>query len=497
MRAGRVSSRPDHHISDRLMPGFRRGMPIVGHIGFRLAVTKLSEYKKGASERRPRERDLGQRNTRRGKPHCEAFPALDILQALRSWRAGNGSCEWRDERGVLVGRGQLVALEQARATFAYDMAGSTNIAAKSHVLFVDLTGSRRNPNVVRQSFNCPRCQARAQKLFYVTGRWACRGCHGLVYIKQRLGSVNKRLHNRDAMLAVLQQVPQQNQCWRWFYNQQRHLERINRELAAEGHTSLPQELLFRNYADWPSADVAAGTDEAARQGASRLGDPTADGSDVGLAFFRSLPPTCEPATPGELVGSLILDRPLTPWLTSHKADCAMQLMKDLRKEAVTGSSISIQRFANLLAERLVIRPLVITSGWSDVTSIIGEGGRAEHVVTATYTGDPTLWRIGPGTKPNSRVLRAVLDDRIIMLRARPALEGRSDPHGDLESARDEISYRLARVEEVLASFNASRDDLALRWVRHNWRRLQREDFASPDGLVRIAGKLPRGPVPAT
>lgn len=175
----------------------------------------------------------------------------------------------------------------------------------------------------------------------------------------------------------------------------------------------------------------------------------------------------------------------------------MQLMKDLRKEAVTGSSISIQRFANLLAERLLIRPLVITSAWSDVTSIVGEGGRAEHVVTATYTGDPTLWRIGPGTKPNSRVLRAVLDDHIIMLRARPALEGRSDPHVDLESARDEVSYRLARVEEALASFNASSDNLALRWVRHNWRRLQSKDFASPAGLVRIAGKLPPGPVPAT
>ncbi|WP_271299072.1 hypothetical protein [Sphingomonas sp. CV7422] len=353
------------------------------------------------------------------------------------------------------------------------MAGSANIAAKDDVLNVDITGSRRNPNVVRPSFACPGCQAPTQKLFYVAEKWACRGCHDLVYLKQRLGSVNKRIHKRDVLLAVLQEVPQQEQRRRWFHNQQRHLDRINRELAREGFTSLPQELLFRTYSDWPTEDVASGTGEAARQGVLRVDDGTASSSDRGLAFFRPLPPACEPATPGQLVGSLILDRPLSPWLTRHKADCARQLVRDLRKEAGTTASITVREFANLLAERLVTRPLVITCAWSDVTSIIGEAGRPEFVVTATYTGDPTLWRVGPGTKPYRRVLQAVLDEHIIMLRVRPSLEGRSDPHADLESARDEVSCRLARVEEALTLFNNSRHDLALGWVRHNRRRLQR------------------------
>ncbi|MEI5688634.1 hypothetical protein [Sphingomonas kyungheensis] len=353
------------------------------------------------------------------------------------------------------------------------MAGSANIAAKDDVLHVDITGSRRNPNVVRPSFVCLGCQAPTQKLFYVAERWACRGCHDLVYLTQRLGSVNKRIHNRDVMLAMLQEVPQQDQRRRWFHNQQRHLDRINRELAREGFTSLPQELLFRTYVDWPATGVAAEIDEEARQGAPRVDDVVADSSDAGLAFFRPLPPTCESVTPGELIGSLILDRPLSPWLTRHKADCARQLVRGLRKEAGTKASITVREFANLLAERLVTRPLVITSAWSDVTCIIGEAGRPEYVVTATYTGDPTLWRVGPGTKPYRRVLQAVLDEYIIMLRVRPSLEGRSDPHADLESARDEVSCRLARVEEALTLFNGSRHDLALSWVRHNLRRLQR------------------------
>ena len=46
---------------------------------------------------------MGQRFTWRGKHHCEAFPALDILQAERSLRAGIGICEWRNKRGMLVG----------------------------------------------------------------------------------------------------------------------------------------------------------------------------------------------------------------------------------------------------------------------------------------------------------------------------------------------------------------------------------------------------------
>jgi len=419
---------------------------------------------------------MGQRSTRRGRPHCEAFPALDILQAERSLRAGGGTCEWRDERGAFVGYVCAVMLDELAAVFRYDFRGSTNIATAEGLLKLNVICTRRNLHVVRKSFVCPGCDGSVQKVFFVSGAWECRVCHGLVYLKQRLGDVNRNINNRDELLALLQEVAPADQRRRWFHNQQRRLTRINRELSAAGCTSLPQELLYQISQHWITT---GGVDRVSHVQQRNL--PEGDGENspgvtAGLAIFQQLPMPFEPLEPCDLIGSAILGRPFRPMLTQRKVDRLEQLQRDLWKEAgcpTRSMKIDVTDAASRLAERLFIEPIVITSAWSDMVEVAAVDGRKQYAIAASYAGDPTLWPAGPCARPYKRVIRAILDENVIELRVRLPLTGRSDPRADLDAARTELWHRLARVEAEFQRFNAMRDQLALKWVRYRWPRKNR------------------------
>jgi hypothetical protein len=188
--------------------------------------------------------------TRHGRPHCEAFPPLDILKAARSLRHADGTCEWVDERGEVVGEGRIERLDAASALFTYRFSGSTNIAKAAGVLRLDVSGSRRNLNVVRYSFTCPRCAEPKQKIFFVAGSWACIACHDLVYLKQRLANVNKTIAYRDSIVSKISEMKKQERHTLAFHNLGRKLTRVERELEVTGLTSMPQELLYCSYDRW-------------------------------------------------------------------------------------------------------------------------------------------------------------------------------------------------------------------------------------------------------
>lgn len=419
---------------------------------------------------------MGQRSTRRGRPHCEAFPALDILQAERSLRAGGGSCEWRDEQGVLVGHARMVMLDELLAVFRYDFLGSTNIAAAEGLVSLDVICTRRNTHVVRKSLVCPSCDGSIQKVFFVSGAWGCRVCHDLVFLKQRLGGVNRKINDRDVLLSVLQEVAPADERGRWFHNQQRRVARVNRELSAKGCTSLPQELLYRTTQHWITP---GGVDRISYVQQRDL--PEGDGENspsatAGLAIFQPMPMPLEPREPCELIGSAILGRPFRPMLTQRKVDRSEQLQRDLWKEAGCPAGrmkINVTEAARRLAERLFIEPIVITSDWTDMVEVAAVDGRRQYAITASYAGDPTLWPAGPCAKPYKRVIRAILDENVIELRVRLPRTGRSDPGADLDAACTELQRRLPRVEAEFRRFNAMRDQLALKWVRYGWSRKSR------------------------
>jgi hypothetical protein len=404
--------------------------------------------------------------TRHGKPHCEAFPPLDILKAARSLRHADGTCEWIDERGEVIGEGRMERLNATSALFTYRFSGSANIARAAGVLRLDVSGSRRNPNVVRYSFTCPHCAEPRQKIFFVAGSWACRACHGLVYLKQRLANVNKTIAYRDMIIVKISEMKKQGKKTLAFHNLGRKLARIERELEAAGFTSMPQELLYRSYDRW--SGVASQITVTATGSSDRK--PVLDGQHgaPGLAFFMPKPHPPEPHVAGDLIGSPVLDRPFQPYLTARKKEQLKQVQQEAMANGIYRGEPTM--WAGWLAERLVIHPLVITSEWSEITQFVSDDGQADSIITAAYEGDPTLWRIGPGTELSRRPLRAVLNDGIIMLRVRAPLVGRFDPLADLTAARDAVMARLMRIEAKFREFNADREDIAIRWIRHAWSR---------------------------
>jgi hypothetical protein len=262
---------------------------------------------------------MGQRSTRRGKPHCEAFPALDNLQAERSQRAGGGVCEWRNEQGRAVGRGCMLELDQVQAVFSYDFPESTDTDRASGTLSAEISSTRRNPHLVRKILACPECQRHAQKMFYVTGIGACRSCYQLAYSKQRLEYLNKNINGRDELLAELQRLPPGGQHTRWCNNQQRHLGLFNRELAAEGFTAPPRSCSYARI----SASFHQATLRSRRTSIGREWELGRRMMRLGAAIQLAWPSSNlsylhGTLRPCELIGSEILDRPFQPFLTRHR-----------------------------------------------------------------------------------------------------------------------------------------------------------------------------------
>lgn len=405
---------------------------------------------------------MRQGSTRRGKPHCEAFPAVDILEVARSLRAGSRSCVWEDEHGRVVGEGRVLTLDADQIIFQYSFRGSANIKPADSVLEVNVSGTRRNRHVIRRNFDCPACQRHVQMLFYVSAGWACRTCHNLVYLKQRLADVNKQIHQRDQIVNQLASISEDERQTRWSHNQQRYIDQINRELAEAGCVSLPEELLYRTSGRWlQPGDVAPATDLRSSAGGV-LPEPYR-----GLAYFTTNETPVAPVVPCELIGSPVLDRPILPFLREHKATKFAELEEDIANGRAIVAELSYRTIETMLADRLTLQPVVITSDWSDMAERVNGDRCVEYTITARYEGDPTLWRIGPGVALAKAPLRAILDAGFITLQARAPEIGLTDPAADLRIAAMKLEARLSEVQVKLDEFNAVRLHEARRRTRYD------------------------------
>ncbi|WP_277983609.1 hypothetical protein [Sphingomonas faeni] len=401
----------------------------------------------------------GQKSTRRGKAHREAFPAFDILEADRSRRGGGGACTWFDERGQIIGQGELAMLDSQQAVFRYEFFGSANIDRSTGIITVAVSGTWRNLVHIRRSFHCPSCFACVQKLFFVSTVWACGSCHGLVFLKQRLGAINKKIVSRDEMLAELRKLPASQHSTRRFYNLKRHIEKINSDLAAAVSLSLPQELLYRTYSQWAASGVIV-----------KFGNklPTGDRPNEQGRGFACLPRAeadLGPLETCELIGVKVLHRPAVAFLQQHKAKQFVALEHDIVAGLVRFAPNSRDDLASLLAERLVLRPLMLTSGWSVMSEASNGDGRTECGISAIYEGDPMLWPIGPVTKVAKNPVRALLDDKVVTLQVRLPMNGKADPRTDLLEAAARLEAELARVRAKFDDFNVTRGAAAQRLLR--------------------------------
>jgi len=65
---------------------------------------------------------------------------------------------------------RLLNLNATQMTLAYEFNGSTNIAKATATVTVDISGTRRNTDVVRHSFVCPNADDPLTRSFFVVGR---------------------------------------------------------------------------------------------------------------------------------------------------------------------------------------------------------------------------------------------------------------------------------------------------------------------------------------
>lgn len=391
---------------------------------------------------------MRERSGRGGKLHCEAFPAIDLPAAERGWRDAHRSCEWRNEQGRVVGTGRLLVLDGEAAEFSYDFTSSINIEPASGKLRVGITGTRLNPHVVRKRFVCPCCSTSAHKLLIVSAIWACRTCHNLVHLTQRLGDVNKKIYDRDILTAELQQCNVSRGKTRWHHNQSRRLDRMNRELAEIGATVLPAELQWRIHDRWLTAGEITQAESPALHAKT---DPTS--ALIDAPGTHRLSPTRLTTPECRLIGSPILDRTLSPSFQERAGGVRSELLRLRSQSAREGSFMSDEELAVLLAQRLRFRPLTITNDWSDMAATVTSDGLTECSITASYEGDPTLWRIGAIDEAAEPMLRAILDDAAITLRVRSIKAGRFDLAGRLDAARRDLVSRLQGIGEALNGLN--------------------------------------------
>lgn len=401
--------------------------------------------------------------TRRGKPHCEAFPALDIRHAIRGLKVGADRCVWQNEQGQIIGHGHLTNLTAASATVSYQFFGSANLHNAEGSLTVEVRQTRRNPHVLRSSFACPTCDKNAEKLFFVKEKWLCRACHGLVFFSQRLGEANKKISGRDYLVISIKEQLASDGCKGSYHNRVRHLDRINRELEMNGLSALPQELLYRTDQIWlTSAEMRARLGAAGSAITSGTIDET--GFADGLAFFKPAVPASAPTVRGELVGSTLFARPCERYLTRHRHDEAARLLSDIVEGRLGHKAIGMDEFVALLVARTKIEPILLSGEWGPVQHRPSGGGAEEYAMSAAIQGDARLWQLCADEKPHKHVLKAVLDDRSIELRVRLNGAGPFDPRADLKNAAQRLTRQLARLNDKIAAHNLQRHRKAQGWA---------------------------------
>lgn len=389
------------------------------------------------------ERDLA----RWGKMHCEAFPAIDVLAALRAQRSGGDRCEWRDERGNLIGNGQVVSLDAHSMTFRYAFGRSRIGEVADGQLTLRLAGSQRNPQHIRYSMCCPNCGNAKQILFFVVGSWSCRNCHKLIYRKQRLSAIGKKVVYHDEVCEQLLLISGSSPITRNYHNLKRHAERIERELVEGGVTELPEEISIGCHTRW----LSPGEELIAHAG--ELAEYSLDRKAFEQVKHSRTPQRRAKRRPCEAIGMLILNRPLSVFLEQHVEAQLRCFLAECKASQVEPGRVPRKDVVADLARSLVLRPLALVGDWSEVEHSYSSDERAESSIRCRYNGDPTLWRIGADDGMAQVPLQAILDDTHVTLKVRLPSRGRSNADAELEAAVEDLQACLLAAAERITAFN--------------------------------------------
>jgi len=403
---------------------------------------------------------------RGGRPHCEAFPAFDVRAATRSWRTGTGVCDWVDETGHPVGSAILTRLDNQAVEFGYDFVGHINVPAGTGAMYLEVVRTRRNPLVESTEVSCPVCRKSVHVIYNVVAKWACRNCHDLLYLTQRVSGVNKLILERDKInmrLAGLQ--PGKRHADERDLLLARRLALVER-LGADSDASLPQELRFRISAWWggaasrsAGATAIVGDDD----GAAELA--VTPRPSKGLRFLAPVPPPRLSFAAAELVGTLLFHRSLA----SLQRERAVEEAKAIYHAWPEDEPRNLNAFAQRLAEKIPVAPLSLTAQWSEPVESVSDDGRSELSTTAGWAGWPRIWQAYL-TTPWRPATRAILDDHLVTLWVRAPDKGVWDMVSALAKAQGAVERRLFSLAAACDAYNARALQIAHSVIEREYRR---------------------------
>ena len=179
---------------------------------------------------------------------------LDIMEVIKATKQGRHWVQWSDEDGIPVGSVIVRAATEDVLDFSYHFFGTANIEQGSGGYTLSLRKIRVNENWSKPMMCCPLLGCRCARVYYVRGSWACKTCHGLVSIVQRLDKVERLMVRRDALRAKLGAVRRTRRNEARVELDMRHLDVIERFLFDEGAKEPREQLRFRSAASWLEPD---------------------------------------------------------------------------------------------------------------------------------------------------------------------------------------------------------------------------------------------------
>lgn len=382
---------------------------------------------------------------RGGRPHLEAFPAFDLRAAIRSGRAGGDCCTWMDEVGQPVGQARVTRLDDV-VEFGYRFSGSANIPQANGSISLRLARTRRNENVVSTEMICSACERAVHVIYNVQSRWACRICHDLVYLKQRLFGVNKLICKRDELADKLAAFPAGRRFAKARHPLRSQLEDTLDKLGGDAKEALPQELSFRTRAHWGQS-----TGMMARYGSDDHGGSAACEMRLlaSLAFLTPPPLPKLSLEEGVLVGSPLFSRSLSSVWWEQAAGHAQRLYAERPK----GTRMTGREFVDLLVPSLPVLPIILTSAWSEPVESVSDDGCREISATADWSGTAKLW-LAHTIRPWSPPTKAILSEQSVTVRVRAPDTGNWDMHPALRHACGIIERRLGSLASGCDARNA-------------------------------------------
>jgi len=400
-----------------------------------------------------------------GRPYVEAFPVISLNSVRRVLRDGRRIFQWVNEHGTIIGHVEIVEQTPAHLVIRHKFFGTPNVSASSGTTTFDV--KTRYANEVRDAIEiiCPRDGRPSDKIYFAQGTWACRYCHHLGHLIQRLSPHHKIIVRIDALTSKLQQDSARKRRPRSYKNDLLTLKKLRQ--TAGPLRELPEQLRFRSDGRWLDDDeLPKQTVEPGDQG---YGWSPGDRSGF-KAFWAELPATVAipqryrislPADP-LLKGGRLFQHDIMKFMAERFANSALSAGS---RAIARNPQITLEELAGAIEETVRISPLSIADDEVTIAATSLPGGNVQLATTLSYSGDVELWSCKVPRTSSSPKLRAIIEDEQLVLKTETSLDRVAEADRALTLAIALVRQQIAAQCDLLSRFNSAFPDNAAQFAQ--------------------------------